>query len=369
MYRRKMTLVSTFWTLILFLFSLFSPFVLAGEGRDKPDNVIVGVAEFPPFSTKTKDGKWEGISVELWRRIANNLGIHYEIREFKRLKKVHEAIQNATLDLGTQVAVTEKNEIMMDLSHAFYRSGLGIAVPIQGEGISWILYLKRLLSVDTIKVIVLVLSLSFVAGALVWSLESKQNQEMFGARNTKGLGHGVWWAIVTMTTVGYGDKAPRTLGGRLIAIIWMFFSVILIAGYTAVITSSLTVDTLQGKVNSPRDLPDVRVGSLARSQTLARLEEDGLGVLPVESLQEGLQDVLEGKLDALVDDEVQLKYIIKNHFPGKLRVLPETIDQYYLSMAMPSNSPLRESLNRALAQIMDTEDWAMLKQKYIGVMD
>ena len=369
MYRRKIILVNPFWILILFLVSLFSTLALAGDDTDAPGKLVVGVAEFPPFSMKTQDGRWEGLSVELWQRIAKDMAVPYKIREFDRLKQIAEAIQNGSLDLGTQVSVTEENEINMDLSHAFYRSGLGVAVPTPGSGIAWIQYVKRLLSVDTVKVIVLVLSLSLIAGAVIWLLESKKNQDMFGDRNTKGLGHGIWWAIVTMTTVGYGDKAPRTLGGRIVAVIWMFLSVILIAGYTAVITSSLTVDTLQGKVKSPRDLPDVRVGSLAQSETLDRLQTRGIGTLPVESLRGGLQAVVDNKLDALVDDEAQLRYIVKNTFPGQLRVLPETFDQYYISMAMPSNSPLREPLNRALTKIINTEDWVLLKQKYMGVMD
>ena len=39
------------------------------------------------------------------------------------------------------------------------------------------------------------------------------------------LTNAFWWSIVTMTTVGYGDIAPVTLGGRIIAVILMFFGI------------------------------------------------------------------------------------------------------------------------------------------------
>jgi voltage-gated potassium channel len=44
---------------------------------------------------------------------------------------------------------------------------------------------------------------------------------------------GVWWAIVTVTTVGYGDLAPQTDAGRLIAIAVMLIGIGLIAVLTA----------------------------------------------------------------------------------------------------------------------------------------
>jgi voltage-gated potassium channel len=38
----------------------------------------------------------------------------------------------------------------------------------------------------------------------------------------------IWWAVVTMTSLGYGDIYPVTTGGRIVAIFLMFFGVLLI---------------------------------------------------------------------------------------------------------------------------------------------
>ena len=88
--------------------------------------------------------------------------------------------------------------------------------------------------------------------------------------------------------------------------------------------------------------------------------------MPFESLKDGLLAVVNRRIDAFVDDELQLKYIIKQDFPGQLQVLPETISQYYLSMAMPTASHLREQLNRTLAKIIAQEAWSKLKARYVG---
>jgi voltage-gated potassium channel len=48
---------------------------------------------------------------------------------------------------------------------------------------------------------------------------------------------GVWWAIVTASTVGYGDIAPSTVGGRVIAIVLMLAGIGLISTFSASVTS------------------------------------------------------------------------------------------------------------------------------------
>ncbi len=58
----------------------------------------------------------------------------------------------------------------------------------------------------------------------------------------------LWWTIVTMTTVGYGDMSPTTTGGRFLAIIIMFFGISLIAIVTGTISSIFTTrKIMEGK--------------------------------------------------------------------------------------------------------------------------
>jgi ABC-type amino acid transport substrate-binding protein len=354
------------WHIVLLILVVGSSVTLAQENPQLPGRLLIGVADFPPYVMKAKDGKWKGISIELWQAVAKELAIKYELKEFSRMGQVVEAFQKQELDLAPRMVLTEYNEATMDLSHSYHRSGLAIAVLQNRTGYDWIGFFKRFASVDTLKVIVLLLLLALVAGIFIWFLENKKNREMFGGSFSKGIGHGIWWAMVTMTTVGYGDKAPRTPSGRFVAIIWMFFSIILVTSYTAIITASITVDEMSGRIRSPKDLPAARVGALARSSNLEYLVNTGIPVLSFNNVQQGLQAVAENQIDAFVDDEAALKYAVKNEFQGELRVLPETFAHVYVSMALPSNSPLREPLNRVLAKIMETDDWVKLKNRYIG---
>lgn len=54
--------------------------------------------------------------------------------------------------------------------------------------------------------------------------------------NFPSIGSGLWWAVQTTTTVGYGDHVPTTVGGRLIAAVVMLFGI----GFLTVITAAIT---------------------------------------------------------------------------------------------------------------------------------
>jgi voltage-gated potassium channel len=57
-------------------------------------------------------------------------------------------------------------------------------------------------------------------------------------RDFQTFGDGVWWAIVTLGTVGYGDIVPHTAWGRVVGSIVIVFGVTFIAFLTAIVTSA-----------------------------------------------------------------------------------------------------------------------------------
>ncbi len=68
---------------------------------------------------------------------------------------------------------------------------------------------------------------------LMYYLESRaENTQM------KTILDALWWCIATVTTVGYGDVVPVTSLGRIMAIIYMFFGITLIAVLLAVISNN-----------------------------------------------------------------------------------------------------------------------------------
>lgn len=66
--------------------------------------------------------------------------------------------------------------------------------------------------------------LVIISAGLMFSLEHKEQPEAFGS-----ILDAMWWAVVTMTTVGYGDVVPITFGGKIIAIVIMLLGVGVVA--------------------------------------------------------------------------------------------------------------------------------------------
>ncbi len=64
-----------------------------------------------------------------------------------------------------------------------------------------------------------------------------------------------WWSFVTITTVGYGDIAPSTLGGRIIGVIVMVFGIGMLGMFTATIASIL----VEGKLKEGKGTKAVKV--------------------------------------------------------------------------------------------------------------
>ncbi|MFZ0240226.1 MAG: transporter substrate-binding domain-containing protein [Desulfobacterales bacterium] len=330
-----------------------------------PRTLQVGVIVAPPAYIKTADNQWEGFSVELWQALALHMGVQYEFREFSRLEDMLDALEKREIDVIPSLPARVSFESTMDFSQSYLKTGLSIAVPAAGVEYRWARVFESIFSEQTLKALGLLMLMSLTAGIIVWSLERRRNSEMFGDGAGAGIGHGIWWAVVTMTTVGYGDKAPKTISGRIVGLIWMIFSVVFIASFTANITTSQTISELRGKIHGFNDLYNAQVGSVPGSEGYDFLTKKGIAVISFESLQEGLKAVATKRIDAFVFNETILKYLVKSEFPGRVQVLPGTFDEYFTGIALQQKSSLRKPINKALLKFMKTENWTELQNRYL----
>jgi polar amino acid transport system substrate-binding protein len=356
----------TYFRLFLMALLLFAAGSASGQ-ETSPQHVLrVGTTSAPPFAMKMRDGHWTGISIELWRELATGLGLEFRLEE-RKFTDLLAGLEDGSLDVGvTAITVTAEREAVMDFTHPFYITGLAIAAPAEGAPQHWLHVAAHFLTLHFLYLAIALTLLLVAAGFLVWIFERRRNPEHFGNKLPKGIGEGIWWAIVTMTTVGYGDKSPKSFGGRLVATAWMFVSIIILSSFTAAITSSLTISQLGTPVKGLSDLSHLRVGSIDGSTSEAFLTDHDIEAVRFGNASAALQALARRDIDAYVGDAPIMKYLINTRYRGQLEVLPQTFEQQYYGIALPSGSILREPLNRSLLLYIRGEDWKDKLRQYLG---
>lgn len=330
---------------------------------DSAEELVIGTRVVPPFVIKDEQGELSGVSIEFWRQIATALELQYRFEE-RDLQGLVDGLVDGSLDVSVAaLTVTAEREAMVDFTHPFHTTGLAIAVPVQSDPF-WQL-LRRLFSWEFFAALVSLGSLLLLVGVALWWFERKKNTEMFGGTTLQAIGSSFWWAAVTMTTVGYGDKYPTTLGGKVVGLIWMFAAIILISTFTAAIATSLTVGGLRAGVSGPEDLHNARVGTLLNSSSDSYLDARGLGFRAIDSLDEGFQLMVAGELDAVVYDRPLLLHMSNKRYPESTNVVG-MFDRQDYALALPEGSPLREPINRVLLHEIGQPSWQAVLKRHLG---
>lgn len=131
--------------------------------------------------------------------------------------------------------------------------------------------------------------------SLAYSQDTRVNAAHFPRPFFNGSCHGIWWAFVSMTTVGwvnsskmdpsgvhnmmlhqlqcssldtmfssYGDKTPKSFFGRLLACIWILAGTILIAIFTAALTTAFSQDTTTDENLFGKQVIQIPLSSMGR---------------------------------------------------------------------------------------------------------
>jgi voltage-gated potassium channel len=92
-------------------------------------------------------------------------------------------------------------------------------------------YLKEIIQHPLFKIFGAIIVIALLGSTFVLIFEVQTNEDL------DSMGDAIWWVLVTMTTVGYGDRVPITPGGRAIGITVMFLGVALVSLFTATVSS------------------------------------------------------------------------------------------------------------------------------------
>lgn len=328
-----------------------------------PEKLVVGVKITPPFIMKTMDGTYTGLSFDLWNEIAEEMGIRYTVKEYD-LKGLEKALVNKEIDICINpLTVTESRLEKFEFTQPFFISSLGVATSAKRKNKSYII-LSNFLSWDFLKMIGILVGSIMLFGFLVWLAERGNNPDHF-EHGWQGLWDGFWWSAVTMTTVGYGDKSPKTFIGRIISLVWMFSAIVIISGFTASITSTITLESLDAHISHTEDLFSKKLGAVANSSTIDYLKRHHMKFQVYPNEVKGLEAVKNHEIDVFVHDEPIMRYQIKRHeWSTQIQIILHSLRVEYYSFSLPYDSDLLHEINPVLVKKLHSDYWQIILKKY-----
>jgi len=337
---------------------------LAGKIRTEPV-CRVGVANVPPFVISGK-GSYSGICIDLWRSICDSLKMSSSYVIYQSFDSLLKDVNTGKLDISIcPFTITSDRLKNNKLSIPFFISNMGIATKADKKP-PLLRIFENLISWKVLRWLISLFIIALCFSILLWLAERKRNTAEFRP-GFRGVFDGVWWAFVTMTTVGYGDKVPKTKIGRILAILWMFFAIGLFFLSTGVISSELTVTSLQTEITDLGQLDKLQVGTISQSGYAETLTRNNIRFINFPTLMDGLGSVSAGLIDAFVYDETIMKYVIPQIPVFKnIVVIPSGLNiQYFCFITRPQKSALLDRINPELLKIIDSDDWQSILDKYL----
>lgn len=171
---------------------------------------------------------------------------------------------------------------------------------------------------------------------------------------------------VTMSTTGYGDKAPITLWGRIIAGAWMVICIIFATSIAAGIASTLTLSSLStSTISNIEQLTQSKVATISASPSEEFLKEHKITAVGVNDLNEAIFRLKNKEVDAVVYDRPQLLYYLKNTRDESLQIAKAEYYKQGYGFAFPLNSSLVYQVNRALLELSEDQNIAEIITDYL----
>jgi polar amino acid transport system substrate-binding protein len=222
-------------------------------------------------------------------------------------------------------------------------------------------------ALSSISILVFIL---FIVGNLIWLAEHTKNPEHFDPKYREGVQDGMWFAIVTLSTVGYGDRIPKTKLGQLITGVWILVELLTFSTMTAGLTSAFTA-AISEKQNRPvfiqtRDLEGASVAVVRDTTSESWAKFYQARPTKAKTFQEAVNLLKQGAVEAVMFDRPVLLYYVKQHPEDQFYVTEMKLTLEPYGFAIPINSPLEKTLNIHLLNLVYGQEMNTLTERWLG---
>lgn len=330
------------------------------------DKIVVATRVLPPFILKSDSG-FVGFSAELWEDLARRANVSFEWLETENVKAILAAVNDKKAQAGiAAISITAAREQQFDFSQPMFESGLQVMVPANDEGGFSIRELFGYFTQGAMPYLLGVLALLIlIPGHVVWFAERRHTEPAFSTHYFPGIFQAMAWALSAAAGQQNGD--PRSKLGRFMSVFAIFVSLLFLTYWQAELTSSFTVQQLQGDISGPDDLPGKTVGTTIGSTSAAYLTTKQAKVMEYKTIDAAFADLESGKLDAVVFDSPVLLYHAAHAGRGKVRVVGPVFKRENYGILFPRGSEMRKRINEALLTMREDGTYDALYNKWFTV--
>lgn len=323
----------------------------------------VGTRVIPPFVTQEAGLGLSGFSIELWENLARELDLKSTFKVYPNVKALLTAVEEQQVDVGiAAITVNSERAQRVDFSQPIFSGGLQIMVPTSNDDDGLGNFLKDLLGSALPKLLSLTILLITLMAHVVWLIERFHHDPMISSAYFPGIFQALWWTATGL--VGQSETMPKGVISRLIALFWMFTSVIFVAYFTAAFTTALTVQQLQGGIQGLADLPGHTVATTAGSTAAKFLDEKKIKTLERDSIEQVYTSLMERQADAVVFDSGVLAYYANHEGKNRVKLVGEVFKPEDYAIAMALGNPLGKEIDVALLKLKEDGTYDLLHDKY-----
>jgi polar amino acid transport system substrate-binding protein len=338
-------------------------------GAEPPEAAPLRIAVYDvaPYGYLNPDGSISGISVDLWRRVAERLERQFKLIPVSEMESILSGLEQGRFDAAIgAITITPEREKRVDFSYPAHRSGVAVALRREKGPLA---ALKSYVTAATElgPLIVSSLAMLVLIGIVMWLIERRHPSAQGSESSVVTLRDGLYWAIVTMTTVGYGDKTPKSTVGRVIAVSWMFASLVWVSLLSTSLVSRLTVERAESRdLATTVDLTRKKLAAVAQSSGAEYLDQHRLQYMKFNNLPDALDSLAGGTSDAVVNSVGALQYLISKRYASAEEMPQGLLAPAYMAIALPEHSPLKRPIDEALVKITSDPEWISLEDKFFG---